>query len=218
MSARESILASVRAALRDTPAPEPSAPAYRRHGDRDAASIVACFLDRLQDYNVHVTRLASQADIAAAVATRLSANGADAYVAPDDLPQAWRPLGLTAVVDPTDAPLSHDRLNATPSALTACALAIAETGTVVLDGASGQGRRALTLLVDHHICVVFADQLVDSVPDAIAALADAARAGRPITFFSGPSATADIEFERVVGVHGPRRLDVIFVAERPQCV
>ncbi len=211
MSGRDAILASVRAALRDTPAPEPSQPAYRRHGERDAASAAACFLDRLQDYHVHVTRLETETDIAAAVAARLSANGADAYVAPDDLPAAWRPDGVTVVVDPSDAPLSHQTLNETPSALTACALAIAETGTIVLDGDRGQGRRAVTLLVDHHICVVFAHQLVDSVPDAITALADAAREGRPITFFSGPSATADIEFERVVGVHGPRRLDVVFV-------
>jgi L-lactate dehydrogenase complex protein LldG len=211
MSGKNTILANVRAALRNTPAPETSAPAYRRHGERDAAAAVACFLDRLHDYNVHVTRLASEADIAAAVAARLRANGADAYVVPDDLPATWRPEGVTAVVDPFDAALSHPTLNETPSALTACALAIAETGTIVLDGDAGQGRRALTLLVDHHICVVFAHHLVDSVPDAITALAAAARAGRPITFFSGPSATADIEFERVVGVHGPRRLDVLFV-------
>jgi len=211
MSGRDAILASVRGALRDAAPPAPSEPAYRRHGERDAAAATACFLDRLHDYNVHVTRLNAEAEIAAAVAARLGANGADAYAVPGDLPAAWRPDGVTAVVDPSGAPLPHETLNATPSALTACALAIAETGTIVLDGDRGQGRRALTLLVDHHICVVFAHQLVDSVPDAITTLAEAARAGRPITFFSGPSATADIEFERVVGVHGPRRLDVLFV-------
>jgi len=211
MSARDGVLANVRAALRDTPAPAPSEFAYRRQGERDTAAATACFLDRLHDYNVHVTRLDSEADIATAVAARLAANEAERYVVPDDLPAAWRPANLIAVIDPSDAPLSHETLNATPSALTACALAIAETGTIVLDGDRGQGRRALTLLVDHHICVVFAHQLVDSVPDAITALQAAAKTGRPITFFSGPSATADIEFERVVGVHGPRRLDVLFV-------
>jgi L-lactate dehydrogenase complex protein LldG len=211
MSGKDAILANVRAALRGQHPPEPSELAYRRHGERDAASAVTCFLDRLQDYNVHVTRLKAEADIAAAVAARLAANGAETYVVPHDLPAAWRPDGVTAVVDPSDAPLSHQIVNDTPSALTACTLAIAETGTIVLDGDRGQGRRALTLLVDHHICVVFAHQLVDSVPDAISTLAEAARAGRPVTFFSGPSATADIEFERVVGVHGPRRLDVLFV-------
>jgi len=211
MSAKDAILARVRAALRDTPAPAPSEFAYRRFGARDGAAATACFLDRLHDYNVHVTRLETDGDIAAAVAWRLRAHGADRYVAPDDLPAAWRPAGITAIAESSNAPLAHATLDATPSALTACALAIAETGTIVLDGDHGQGRRALTLLVDHHICVVFAHQLVDSVPDAITALQPAARAGRPITFFSGPSATADIEFERVVGVHGPRKLDVLFV-------
>jgi len=195
----------------DTAAPEPSQPAYRRYGERDPGAAITCFLDRLQDYNVHVTRLVSEADIPTAVAARLAANGVDRYVTPDDLPVAWRPLDVAAVIDSSTALLPHQTLNETPSALTACTLAIAETGTIVLDGDRGQGRRALTLLVDHHICIVFARQLVDSVPDAITTLADAAREGRPITFFSGPSATADIEFERVVGVHGPRRLDVVFV-------
>ncbi len=211
MSGRDAILAAVRAAMGDTAAPEPSQPAYRRRGERDPGAAITCFLDRLHDYNVHVTRLGSEADIAPAVAARLAANGADRYVTPDDLPVAWRPSDVKAVVDSSAAPLAHQTLNETPSALTACTLAIAETGTIVLDGDRGQGRRALTLLVDHHICIVFARQLVDSVPDAITALQAAARAGRPITFFSGPSATADIEFERVVGVHGPRRLDVLFV-------
>ena len=211
MSGRDAILASVRAALRDTPTPAPIEPAYRRHGERDGTEAVACFLDRLRDYHVHVMRLTSEAEIASAVALRLATNGSHAYALPHDLPAAWRSVGVATVVDAPDAPLSHHTLNETPSALTACALAIAETGTIVLDGGYGQGRRALTLLVDHHICVVFGRQLVDSVPDAITALGNAAREGRPITFFSGPSATADIEFERVVGVHGPRRLDVLFV-------
>jgi L-lactate dehydrogenase complex protein LldG len=211
VSGREAILAAVRSALQGEAAPPSWTSAYRRQGERDAASATACFLDRLDDYHVHITRLGSEAEIAAAVAARLAANGSDRYAAPEDLPAAWRPEGLAAVIDARGAPLSHAALNATPSALTACALAIAETGTVVLDGGHGQGRRALTLLVDHHICVVFTHQLVDSVPDAMTALGDAARLGRPITFFSGPSATADIEFDRVVGVHGPRRLDVVFV-------
>ena len=95
--------------------------------------------------------------------------------------------------------------------LTGCALAIADTGTIVLDGGERSGRRALTLVPDHHVCVVAAADVVPGVPDAIAALAGAAGEGRPITLVSGPSATSDIELDRVEGVHGPRPLDVLVV-------
>jgi L-lactate dehydrogenase complex protein LldG len=95
--------------------------------------------------------------------------------------------------------------------LTGCALAVAETGTIVLDGSAACGRRALTLVVDHHVCVVNADQILAGVPDAIAALSRMDAMRRPITLVSGPSATSDIEFERVEGIHGPRRLEVVVV-------
>jgi len=96
--------------------------------------------------------------------------------------------------------------------LTGCAAAIAQTGSIVLDGAGHSGRRAITLVPDLHLCVVLAGQIVAAVPDAIATMAPAAREGRPITFVSGPSATADIELNRVQGVHGPRTLDVFVVS------
>ena len=95
--------------------------------------------------------------------------------------------------------------------LTGCALAIAETGTIVLDGGARSGRRAITLVPDYHVCVVEAERIVAAIPDAVAALAEAAAEGRPVTFVSGPSATSDIELDRVEGVHGPRTLDVFVV-------
>ena len=211
MSAREAMLANIRFALKDEAPPAPAAPAYRHAGDMSPEARRDRFLERLDDYNVHITRLTSEAEIPAAVVARLAANGAARYLAPADLPVAWRPDGVEALDDGDAAPLPHATLNAIPSVLTGCALAIAETGTVVLDGGPRQGRRALTLLPDHHICVVFETQLVEIVPQALQALQAAVQAGQPLTFFSGPSATADIEFERVVGVHGPRRLDVLFI-------
>ena len=111
-----------------------------------------------------------------------------------------------------EPPLSIADLDGLDGVLTGCALGIAETGTLVLDGAGSSGRRALTLVPDVHLCVIAEDQVVASVPDAVAALAEAAAEGRPITLVSGPSATSDIELDRVEGVHGPRTLEVFVVA------
>ena len=121
----------------------------------------------------------------------------------------WQPAGVDLVTD--DPPLSARDLDGMDGVLTGCAAAIAQTGTIVLDGAGASGRRAITLVPDLHLCVVGADQVVPAVPDAIAAVDGAVRDGRPVTFVSGPSATADIELNRVQGVHGPRTLDVFVV-------
>ena len=117
--------------------------------------------------------------------------------------------GVELVAD--DPPLAPRDLDALDGVLTGCAAAIAQTGTIVLDGAGESGRRAITLVPDLHLCVVRAAQVVPAVPDAIAAVAPAVADGRPVTFVSGPSATADIELIRVQGVHGPRTLDVFLV-------
>jgi L-lactate dehydrogenase complex protein LldG len=111
-----------------------------------------------------------------------------------------------------DAELSNEQLDGLDGVLTGCALAIAETGTIVLDSGARQGRRALTLVPDWHVCVVEEDQIVTSVPQGVERLGDAVREGRPITFISGPSATSDIELSRVAGVHGPRTLSVLLVS------
>jgi L-lactate dehydrogenase complex protein LldG len=124
-----------------------------------------------------------------------------------------RPAGATARLELVeDAGLSVRELDRLDGALTGCAVAIAETGTFVLDGGAGQGRRALSLVPDLHVCVVREDQVVGLVPEAVESLGDAVRAGRPLTFVSGPSATSDIELDRVEGVHGPRVLHVVVVA------
>ncbi len=126
------------------------------------------------------------------------------------MPSAWLPTEIELLRD--NPPLSNEQLDGSDGVLTGCALGIAQTGTIVLDGGPTQGRRALTLLPDYHLCVIDAEQVVDLVPEAIARLSDAVKQQRrPLTFISGPSATSDIELNRVEGVHGPRILDVLVV-------
>ena len=209
MSARDAILGSVRRAL-EKPSPlSGPAPVYRRTGEMSAKARQERFLSRLQDYNVNLFPIAGPEQIAPIVAARLEALGKRSLAVAPDIDPAWRPAGLDLLVD--DAATAYAELDRAEAALTACACAIAETGTIVLDGGPGQGRRALTLLPDHHLCVVFAAQLVEIVPEALERMRPSAEAGLPLTFLSGPSATADIEFDRVVGVHGPRTLDVLFI-------
>jgi L-lactate dehydrogenase complex protein LldG len=156
----------------------------------------------VSDYDASVQRVD---DVAAAVADLCRGRDATRLAITGDLPSAWLPAGLDLVADPC----SVEELDSVEGVLTGCALAIAETGTIVLDSGPRCGRRALTLVPDRHICVVEANQIVSSVPEAVDRLQPAVRDGRPLTFISGPSATSDIELERVPGVHGPRTLDVL---------
>ena len=206
MSAREDVLARVRAALADRPEAAPVPRAYRVSGGSAPDEVAALFLERVADYRATATR---SADPRAAVTQAFAAHGARRVGVPADLPAALLPDGVEAVVDDG---LAADELDALDGAVTTCAVACAETGTIALDGGPGQGRRALTLVPDLHVCVVPADRIVETVPELIEALAPSARAGRPIVLVSGPSATSDIEFTRVEGVHGPRRLVVVVVA------
>jgi len=168
---------------------------------------VARFAERVADYRARVERVA-RADLPAALARALQARGAQRVVVPPDLPAEWRPSGAELLVD---GELASEALDAADGMLTGCALGIAETGTVVLDGGARQGRRAISLLPDYHLCVVEAAQIVGTVPEAITALDVAARERRPITLVSGPSSTSDIELSRVEAVHGPRALEVLIV-------
>jgi L-lactate dehydrogenase complex protein LldG len=130
-------------------------------------------------------------------------------IVPRGLPDSWLPGDLDTVRD--EPALSARELDGVDAVVTGAAAAIAVTGTIVLDHTAGQGRRALTLVPDLHVCVVTEDQVVGDVPEAIAALQTSVRSGRPLTWISGPSATSDIELARVEGVHGPRTLRVILV-------
>ena len=191
-TARDDILARVREAL----GPAPAVPAiprdYRVAGSLPRAGVVELFCERVAEYQATVTRV-SPDEVDAAV--RAALDGARSVA------------GTVAGFSSGD--LTVARLDTLDAVVTGAALAIADTGTIVLDSGPESGPRALTLVPDHHVCVVRAETIVPSVPDAVAALAHAAREGRPITFVSGPSATSDIELDRVEGVHGPRRLDVI---------
>jgi L-lactate dehydrogenase complex protein LldG len=197
MSAREDVLARIRSAIPGDPGPSLT----RRYRVADGAiADLELFVDRLRDYRAAVHDVA----LADLVAT-LQRVATGRVVVPDGVPAGWL-TGIDVVPDvPLMAAAELDRLDAV---LTTCALAVAETGTIVLDGGPGQGRRALSLVPDHHVVVVRADQVVATVPQAIAGLDPR----RPQTWVSGPSATSDIELQRVEGVHGPRRLDVVLVS------
>jgi L-lactate dehydrogenase complex protein LldG len=206
VNAREEILQRVRTALAGAAPPAPVPRDYRRTGTTAGAELVARLADRVSDYRAEVHQVAA-ADLAAAIAGALADTGT--LVVPPDAPADWL-AGFPGTVRRDDPPIPVADLDAPGvSVLTGCAAAIAETGTIVLDAGPAQGRRALTLVPDHHVCVVRADQIAATVPEGLARLADPTR---PLTFISGPSATSDIELDRVEGVHGPRRLDVVIVS------
>jgi L-lactate dehydrogenase complex protein LldG len=207
--AREAVLQRVAAALAGRAEPPPEvARGYRRRGALDHAGRVDLFCERVAEYRADVHRVA-EGEVAAAVAAACTARGARRLVVPAGLPPGWVPEAIEPVEDQA---LSARELDAVDGALTGCAAAIAETGTLVLAGGASEGRRAITLVPDLHVCVVREPQVVELVPEALEALAAAGLAGRPITLVSGPSATSDIELSRVEGVHGPRTLVVIVVA------
>ncbi|MFI5567217.1 lactate utilization protein C [Streptomyces sp. NPDC051740] len=212
MSSRERILGRMRRALADVPkddTPYERAVArdyLREHGARTVEETVDLLAENLADYRAVVHRTDSE-ELPYLIMRLLAERGSQSVLVPPGLPPEW----LSAA----DATRVHDRavstaheLDRVESVVTACAVAVAETGTIVLDGSPDQGRRRITLVPDHHICVVrVPDQVVSSVPQALERLDPA----RPLTWISGPSATSDIELDRVEGVHGPRTLEVVLV-------
>jgi L-lactate dehydrogenase complex protein LldG len=213
-AARDAILQRIREALRDVPPnvpPEATAIArdYRQAEEGTAHSeLVDRFIERVTEYRA-VVRRTTAAAVTSAIAAACAERGARRCAVPADWPSEWAPEGIELVRD--DA-LPNEQLDVVDGVLTACALAIAQTGTIVLDGGPRQGRRALSLVPDYHLCIVHADQIVGLVPEAVARLIAEGRATRPMTWISGPSATSDIELSRVEGVHGPRTLEVVVVA------
>ncbi|GAA2297653.1 LUD domain-containing protein [Streptomyces kunmingensis] len=213
MSSRDVILGRVRRAL-DGQGGAPTTYAtdidrsyLREHGDRTVEETVELLAENLADYRALVHRT-THPELGRTIARLLAERGSRTVVVPPGLPPEW--------LAEADATPLHDRAANTPaeldgvdSVVTACAVAVAETGTIVLDGSPDQGRRRITLVPDHHICVVrVPEQVVSAVPQALERLDPA----RPLTWISGPSATSDIELDRVEGVHGPRTLEVILVS------
>lgn len=213
MSAREEILDRIGRATADVPADEVSA--WRGHDALAAhapgSDLVRLFRERAADLGASVIDTDGES-LAAAVAGVLASESVRRLIVPRGLPGEWLASCGEAVTLIDDRPdLPHGALDNVDGVLTGVAVAIAETGTVVLDGSADQGRRALTLLPDLHVCVVRADQVVADVPEAVVRLDASVRLGRPLTFITGPSATSDIELRRVEGVHGPRRLRILVV-------
>jgi L-lactate dehydrogenase complex protein LldG len=204
--AREVILGRIQAALADGP----SAVSVPRDYDRTlpaGVDVIGLFVERVGDYRATVRRTTA-AGLAEVIAGVLAGHAAVRIAVPADLPSEWLAAAASVEAVPdAEPPLTSAALDRLDGVVTGCAVAIAETGTIVLDAGLGQGRRALSLLPDLHVCVVRAVQVVGTVPEALARLEPT----RPQTWISGPSATSDIELQRVEGVHGPRRLEVIVV-------
>jgi L-lactate dehydrogenase complex protein LldG len=212
VTAREEILRRIRGAKGGVANAERSRAAwsgiergYRREATRPREAIVELLEDRLRDYDARVIQV-GRADVASSAAGMLEERKMRRMVVPAGLAAEWLPPGFEFVVDDGLPAAELDRVD---GVMTGATLAIAETGTVVLQNVAGQGRRAVTLVPDYHLCVVRVEDVVETVPEAIDRLQ--ATAGLATTFVSGPSATADIEMTRIKGVHGPRSLDVILV-------
>ena len=209
-TARGVILERIRSALRNTPRAsvdvigEQSRPPTRLPAAPE--NMLTLFEERLREYDAIVERVASE-DVRSAVERILVEHGRPRTVVPAGFPHAWLPDGLAIEADHG---LSARELDAFDSVLTTATLAIAETGTVVLQNVPGQGRRAVSLVPDFHLCLVQVRDVLATVPEAISRLS--ATATLPTTFVSGPSATADIEMTRIKGVHGPRFLHVVLIS------
>ena len=203
--ARTEILARIRASIADSPAAPPIPRGYRRRSELTREQIVDMLEDRLIDYKAAVHR----EDLSSLPGRLAELLGDGAVLVPDGLDESWLPESLRRVRDagPDGAPLTARELDQVDALVSSSTVSCAETGTIFLNAAPDEGRRALSLVPDHHVCIVALETVVELIPEAFERVSP----DRPITMISGPSATSDIELERVEGVHGPRQLDVILL-------
>jgi L-lactate dehydrogenase complex protein LldG len=202
VTSREQVLAAVRGAIRDAATPQVPRDYHRDLGlARDA--LLDLLAERVDDYRADV-QVIERAEIGRVIGNLLAASRVGSVVVPDDLDPQWLTTVTSTVLrdHPGITPADLDQVGAV---ITGSAVAVALTGTIVLDGGRHQGRRVISLVPDLHVCVVDADDVVGTVSEALARL----DATRPLTWISGPSATSDIELDRVEGVHGPRNLVVL---------
>ena len=204
MTAREEVLARIRGAIGENPRTNDVPRDYRHAGEHQpgAEELVAMLVDRLEDYRATVVRVedGTEAEIGRAISETLASRGISQAITPSGAPPDWTGSVADSIID--DGSLDARSLDGVPAVVTGSVVAIAETGTIVLDGGPLCGRRAITLVPDTHACVVRVTDIVQTVPEGLARLDPT----RPLTFISGPSATSDIELNRVEGVHGPRTL------------
>lgn len=214
--AKDEILNNIGDALRNVPNNENQSDVfvprdYNRESNLSEKEIVSLFKERVSEYKATVKQVDTE-ELRNTIVQSCKGEAVKKLVVPCDFPKDYLPHNLDLFFDRKENPLSNQELDEMDGAITMCGLAVAQTGTIILDAGKGQGRRVITLLPDYHLCILRKSQIVELVPEGFAHFESVVQKdGRPITFISGPSATSDIELSRVEGVHGPRRLEVLVV-------
>ena len=215
--AKTEMLATIQKALAEVPTSEKPEDVelkrtYRQKGKLSQKETIDLFAERAGEYKATVQRV-NQKDITRVIADSCKRENVNQLVVPEGFNKKILPKNLEFLFDESDSKLTHQQLDESDGVITTCAFAVAQTGTIILDAGEGQGRRALTLVPDYHLCIVGEDQIVELVPEGFLKVGSSVKKkGSPITFISGPSATSDIELSRVEGVHGPRRLEIIIIS------
>jgi len=217
-NAKQEVLNNIRNALENVPGKEHAednkvSRGYRQKGKLSQRELVKLFIERVSEYKARVSHVNGD-QLIGAISESCQRENVENIVIPEGFPQQWIPDAISPMWDRFEKQLSHQELDASDGVVTTCALAVAQTGSIILDAGKGQGRRAVSLLPDYHLCIVKESQIVELVPEGFAYFEEKVKKeGPPITFISGPSATSDIELSRVEGVHGPRRLEIIVISE-----